>query len=32
VTQGTLDWIMAQGNGPTVTLEQLQTYLQDKAS
>jgi len=32
VSQGTLDWILAQGNGPTVTLEQLLTYLIDKAS
>ena len=32
VTQSVIDWILAQDNGPTVTLAQLETYLQDKAA
>lgn len=32
VSQNVLDWILAQGNGPTVTLQQLRNFIIDKAA
>jgi len=32
VSQNVLDWILAQGNGPTVTLQQLRNFVIDKAT